>query len=151
MLKVFVAASIILSCSAVQAQSLYVDQNGNPVVTQENIHETICVPGWTKTIRPPASYTTKLKIQQLRAAGLRGKASDYEEDHVAPLCIGGNPTDPNNLRPQLWKDAHEKDDLERFLCRSVCDEQILLKDAQQAFFTDWRQAYNYYILHSSVP
>jgi len=37
----------------------------NPSVTQANIHSTICVPGYTKTIRPPASYTTALKIRQL--------------------------------------------------------------------------------------
>lgn len=29
----------------------------NPDVTQATIDKTICVPGWTKTIRPPASYT----------------------------------------------------------------------------------------------
>ena len=26
----------------------------NPKVTQDNIHQTICVQGWTKTVRPPA-------------------------------------------------------------------------------------------------
>jgi hypothetical protein len=35
----------------------------NLQVTQENIHETVCVKGFTKTIRPPANYTNKLKRQ----------------------------------------------------------------------------------------
>ena len=29
----------------------------NPDVTQANIDSTICVHGWTRTIRPPTSYT----------------------------------------------------------------------------------------------
>ena len=37
----------------------------NPNVTQENIAQTICVPGFTRTIRPPASYTSSLKVRQI--------------------------------------------------------------------------------------
>jgi hypothetical protein len=29
----------------------------NPAVTQANIGETICMKGWTKTVRPPERYT----------------------------------------------------------------------------------------------
>jgi len=29
----------------------------NPSVTQENIGRTICVRGWTRTVRPPSQYT----------------------------------------------------------------------------------------------
>ena len=36
----------------------------NPKVTQDNIQKTICVSGYTKTIRPPVSYTNKLKLEQ---------------------------------------------------------------------------------------
>jgi Protein of unknown function (DUF2510) len=37
----------------------------NPSVSQANIGRTICVSGWTATIRPDSSYTTELKVQQL--------------------------------------------------------------------------------------
>ena len=37
----------------------------NPDVTQETIQSTICVSGYTSTIRPPVSYTDKLKGQQI--------------------------------------------------------------------------------------
>src|SRR5579863_5431628 len=38
----------------------------NPDITQENIRETICNPRWsTKSIRPDASYTNHLKIEQI--------------------------------------------------------------------------------------
>jgi hypothetical protein len=29
----------------------------NPNVTQSNIAQTICRPGWTATVRPPEAYT----------------------------------------------------------------------------------------------
>lgn len=32
----------------------------NPDITQENIRQTVCVKGFTKTIRPPAYFTNKL-------------------------------------------------------------------------------------------
>ena len=42
----------------------------NPAVTQATIHQTICVSGWTAKIRPPSSYTTALKVQQLATMAL---------------------------------------------------------------------------------
>ncbi len=38
----------------------------NPDVTQANIGSTVCVRGWTKTVRPPASHTNRLKKFQIR-------------------------------------------------------------------------------------
>src|SRR5260221_14592499 len=51
----------------------------NPGVTQANIHQTICVQGWTKTVRPPVDYTSQLKREQMRAYGHTGPMSAYEE------------------------------------------------------------------------
>src|SRR5215470_574343 len=54
----------------------------NPEVTQANIQQTVCVRGWTATIRPPHSYTDKVKKQQLQAARFTDKTpTHYEEDH----------------------------------------------------------------------
>jgi hypothetical protein len=50
-------------------------------VTQDNIDSTICVPGFTKTIRPPARYTSRLKREQLddAACGYDDRETrDYE-------------------------------------------------------------------------
>ena len=44
--------------------------------------------GWTKTVRPPVSYTNKIKRQEMRVAGVT-KSTDYELDHVVPLELGG--------------------------------------------------------------
>lgn len=54
----------------------------NPDVRQDTIHQTICKSGWTSTIRPPASYTDELKIQQIKEYGYSDtNPHDYEEDH----------------------------------------------------------------------
>ena len=37
----------------------------DPAITQKNIHTTVCVKGYTKTVRPPSYYTNKLKKIQI--------------------------------------------------------------------------------------
>jgi hypothetical protein len=103
----------------------------NPAVTQANINQTICVPGWTKTIRPPASYTNALKVKQMAARHLPGTPADYEEDHLVPLELGGHPRNPRNLWPQLWPQARVKDKWETGLRRMVCASRMPLSAAQR--------------------
>lgn len=122
----------------------------NPAVTQENIQQTICVAGWSQTIRPPRLYTYKLKVKQMAAYHLPGKTADYEEDHLISLELGGNPLDPNNLWPQKWngfRGAHKKDQLENRLHTLVCSGQITLRVAQVAIATDWVSAWKKYVVH----
>jgi len=52
----------------------------NPAVTQATIASTICRRGWTRTIRPPVTFTNALKIRQLHQYGLRSPPSAYQED-----------------------------------------------------------------------
>ena len=66
----------------------------NPDVTQATIATTICKHGWTGTVRPPSSYTSRLKVEQMAQYGLTGSPSDYQEDHLVSLELGGHPTDP---------------------------------------------------------
>jgi hypothetical protein len=112
----------------------------NPDVTQANIMTTICMRGWTRTVRPPAEYTYRLKVEQMRARHLPGSPRDYEEDHLIPLELGGDPTDPRNLWPESWEEAHIKDGLERRLNGAVCAGRISLQDARRevADPTNWR-------------
>ena len=81
----------------------------NPDVTQRTIHSTICITGWTKTIRPPVDYTNRLKLEQLAAWQLPGTPADYQEDHLISLGIGGHPTDTRNLWPEPLPHAEEVD------------------------------------------
>lgn len=118
----------------------------NPAVSQANLAETICVSGYTATIRPPTSYTTPLKIQQMARYGFGGPPSDYEEDHVIALELGGDPRDPRNLWPQPVIGAGAaglKDRLENWAHAEVCAGRMTLADAQQRMASDWRAFYAY--------
>ena len=123
----------------------------NPAVTQSNIQSTICKSGYTATIRPSSSYTTALKISQLNSgysvAGDK-KTSDYEEDHLISLELGGAPSDPKNLWPEYYNSsmgARIKDKVENVLHKLVCSGAIKLKTAQHLIATDWRGAYSRFI------
>jgi hypothetical protein len=128
----------------------------DPTVSQDNVAQTICVTGYTRTVRPPESYTSNLKREQLDDPN-RGYADhdmrDFEEDHLIPLEVGGSPTDPRNLWPEHWSDpdgARTKDRLEDELHRRVCLPRedanwVSLADAQRAFSDNWLVAYQRYI------
>ena len=103
----------------------------NPDVTQENIRSTICRHGWTETIRPPTSYTNALKTKQMRQYRETGSLSDYQEDHLISLELGGNPTDPRNLWPEPYPRASDVDQIENELNDEVCSGQLTLAQAQQ--------------------
>jgi hypothetical protein len=103
----------------------------NPNVTQANIRSTVCRSGWTATIRPPVSYTNALKAKQMRLYGETGSLSDYQEDHLISLELGGNPTDPRNLWPEPYPRAADVDKIENELNSEVCSGRLTLAQAQQ--------------------
>jgi len=116
----------------------------NPDVTQATIDQTICVSGWTSTIRPPTSYTNPLKQQGITDYGYTDTTlADYEEDHFLPLELGGAPRDPKNLWPEPHygtDTADNKDRVENAVKNAVCAGQVSLNDAQQAMLTNWTTA-----------
>lgn len=121
----------------------------NPEITQGNISSTVCVKGFTKTIRPPTNYTNRLKKEQIRLYGYQDtNPKDYEEDHLIPLSIGGNPTDERNLWPQPrnseWN-ADKKDHLELVIMHMVCHKEISLNQAQHEISTDWIATWKKYV------
>ena len=103
----------------------------NPDVTQANIDSTICVHGWTKTIRPPTSYTNDLKVRQMGEYRVGGSRSDYQEDHLISLELGGHPTDPRNLWPEPYPRAAAVDRIENELNHRVCAGSLTLAQAQR--------------------
>lgn len=106
-------------------------------VTQSNIKNTICRSGYTKSVRPPVSFTDALKRQQMLAYGDTGAPSAYEEDHLIALEIGGKGNDPKNLWPEPIQSAHEKDMVENAAHKVVCDGHLALSAAQQMMAQDW--------------
>ena len=121
----------------------------NPAVTQENMYENICNPKWsTRLIRPPVHYTNELKLEQIREYGdADANPRDYEEDHLIPLELGGDPEDPKNLWPEPYDTsipdggARSKDRVESFLHKQVCSGNISLGEAQMEIATDWYRVY----------
>jgi hypothetical protein len=117
----------------------------NPNITQANIEQTICNPEWSTTsIRPPSSYMTRLKKEQMQKWGLPGTTTDYEEDHFISLELGGSTTDPRNLWPEPYDPtpgARQKDTVENYLHSQVCAGDMTLKQAQDAVTTDWYRVY----------
>jgi hypothetical protein len=103
----------------------------NAGVTQATIGSTICRRGWTRTIRPPVEYTNALKKKQMRRYGEVGRLSDYQEDHLISLELGGDPTDPRNLWPEPYPRAAAVDRIENELNAKVCDGSLSLQAAQE--------------------
>lgn len=122
----------------------------NPTVTQATIGVTICRTGYTKTIRPSSSYTTALKRAQLASGySFHGdlSTSDYEEDHLISLELGGSPASVKNLWPEPYvtaEGARVKDRIENRLHDLVCSRTISLRAAQQAIAGNWWAAYQRY-------
>ena len=75
----------------------------NPAVTPDDLATTICRSGWSKSVRPPVSYTGTLKRTQIRQYGYEDRdASHYQEDHLIPLSIGGAPRDRRTCGRSRW-------------------------------------------------
>lgn len=121
----------------------------NTDVTQGTIQETICVPGYTASVRPSTSFTNGVKAKLLREQGHPASAApDYELDHRVPLALGGHPRNMKNLMLQPWEGedgAKRKDRLERKLQKLVCAYVLKLEEARRAIFVDWQAAYRNYI------
>jgi hypothetical protein len=119
----------------------------NPAVNANTIHSTICVSGWTKTVRPPESYTENLKREDIAAYGFADiRPADYEQDHRVPLEVGGAPRDARNLWPQGYERAgtsprgygsESKDKIENYVRAQVCAGAMTLAAGQAVFLGDW--------------
>jgi hypothetical protein len=93
--------------------------------------------------------TNRLKREQIRQ--YRYSDTDprnYEQDHLIPLSIGGNPSDPRNMWPQprtgQWS-AEQKNDLEFVVYKMVCNGDIDLAQAQEKIASDWIAAYQAWV------
>ena len=109
-------------------------------VTQANLAQTICVSGYTKTVRPTVSYTDRLKAQQMAEYGYTDSIRLHEEDHLISLELGGDPSAPQNLWPEPGQSPNPKDKVENALHAAVCSGRITLLDAQTRIASNWTTA-----------
>lgn len=106
----------------------------------DRVLAVICRRGYSRTVRPPSSYTTRLKRSQMIRYGAHAPIGAYQEDHLVPISLGGAPRDPANLWPMPERYAMRKDVLEHRVLRLVCARRIDLVSARGIFATDWRAA-----------
>jgi hypothetical protein len=101
----YLLATVLAGCStaSVAPTPLYPHGAVNPSITQANIAQTICISGWTATVRPAVSYTNQVKHNLLQEKGLPDSdAGKFELDHYIPLALGGDPRSIDNLWLQPW-------------------------------------------------
>lgn len=116
----------------------------NPAVTQSTISQTVCLLGWTKTVRPPYVKTHRIKLQIMEESGAVGSPGEYELDHFIPLELGGCPDCIENLWLEPYAPepgAHQKDEVKNYLHKRVCDGSMTLDEAQRAITSDWYKVY----------
>lgn len=121
----------------------------NTAVTSTTLNQTICVSGYTKTVRPSTSFTNAMKKRLMLADGLNYETekANFELDHIIPLALGGHPRNPANLVLQSWEGnegAKRKDRLEVKLQCLVCSGAVPLDFAQEVIWIDWKAAYRRY-------
>lgn len=115
----------------------------NPDVTQATIGSTICVSGYTTSIRPSSSVTDKEKAADAKSYSFTGSYGEY--DHLIPLELGGDPNDARNLWVEPNKSGatsynNPKDSVENKLHTLICNGSITLDAAQQAIVANWTTA-----------
>ena len=100
-------------------------------VTQATISKTVCVKGWTRTIRPPTSYTNALKKAQLAQWHYADQnPSHYEEDHLISLELGGAPRSTRNLWPEPHSQSKKSDPRENAWHKLLCNGTMTLRQAR---------------------
>lgn len=113
----------------------------NPAVRQSTLGTTVCDSGYSSRIRPPASYTSKLKVRQLREWNYADQdPRAYQEDHFLSLSIGGSPRSTRNLWPEPWAQARLADRMEWKWHRDLCSGKLTLRQAQKAE-TTWKRTH----------
>ena len=117
----------------------------DPRVTQATIGSTICVPGYSESVR---NVPESAKRAVYAEYGIAHHAPySYEVDHIVSLELGGS-NDISNLYPESYTiadGARVKDRLENALHRAVCDGRVPLRTAQRAIASNWLAAYRRYL------
>jgi hypothetical protein len=110
---------------------------------------TICVSGYTKTVR---NVPVRVKKQVYANYGIPypEPSGSYELDHLISLELGGD-NSVANLFPEAASPApgfHEKDIVENYLHEKVCSGGISLPAAQKQIADNWLAVYD--LLSSST-
>lgn len=103
----------------------------------------ICVSGYSSTVRDvPQKLREQVFARDNVTYALDLPIGSTELDHRVNLAIGGS-NDESNLMVQFeeYPGYHEKDKLENYLLKNVCNGNIDINYAQERIYNDW---YGYY-------
>ncbi len=104
--------------------------------------DKVCVPGYSSSVR---NVPDSVKNEVFAEYGIASHtAGEYEVDHLVSLELGGS-NDIANLWPEPAEPRpgfHEKDKVENYLHKQVCDGVLSLADAQNVIANDWLSVYN---------
>lgn len=155
--------TLLLTVALAIAPNVYPDNQTapgdvNPDVSQSNIDETICMPGWSRQVRPPLSFTAPVKSRLLHQQYPGAEPQEFELDHRVPIEDGGCTDCLSNLWLQPWRDPQHhtckpevmmdaacKDRLENYVHHQICIGHMTLEEGQAIFLGDWIAAYDKYI------
>jgi hypothetical protein len=129
------------------------DLKATPGDTLDVSLDELCTSGYTQGVRNVPSAAKKQACAAYGVAPEHCNGKEYEIDHLISLELGGS-NDPKNLWPQPYQPkpgAREKDRLENWLHKQVCDGTISLADAQQEIANDWYAAYLQMLAGSAAP
>lgn len=119
------------------------DATATPGATLDVSLEELCTPGYTQGVRNVSTATKKQVCATYAVSPQDCNGKKYEIDHLISLELGGS-NDSKNLWPQPYQPkpgAREKDRLENWLHKEVCDGIMSLTDAQKSISGDWYAAY----------
>jgi hypothetical protein len=124
------------------AQNALPDPDCTPgAIFPDATKDKICVPGYSSEVR---NVPESEKNQAYTEYGIKTHTTgQYEVDHLISLELGGS-NDIANLWPEAAEPRpgfHEKDKVENYLHKQVCDGVMSLQDAQYQIAHDWMAAY----------
>lgn len=102
----------------------------------------ICTPGTAEKLRNVPDSLKKKVFAEYNLAYPTKK--DYEVDHFIPLELGGS-NDIKNLWPESASPVpgyHEKNKVENYLHKLLCNYTINMSTAQEMIRKDWVAVYN---------
>jgi len=119
----------------------YPDYQCTPGAVLKVTQKEVCKKGYAKSVRD-VKYATKKEV--LKKYGIKnyGKGR-YEIDHLISLELGGS-NDISNLWPERAEPRpgfHEKDKVENYLHKEVCEGRMTLKEAQELIAHNWTDVY----------
>ncbi len=108
---------------------------GDVLTTDGNI---VCVSGYSSSVRA-VSVSMKARVYEEYGLSYPQSRGAFEADHFIPLELGGS-NDIKNLWPEAGEPRpgyKEKDEVENYLHREVCEGRMTLEEAQKRIREDW--------------